>query len=187
MGDVGYLEVAAMPRVVSKVADTIRARSELADTVRAAADSSAKDFIASGETRTRFWFCGRKSHRVITPHGTLFTIPCEAIFNQHPWVYRSALVGVGERGNQRPVVFLEAWPEHRAQAQKHQDRLYNELRDLARRHAHTSEIADFVLVRSSLPVDIRHNAKIFREQLAVKAERMFRGSVRLGSAAELHP
>ena len=32
----------------------------------------------------RIWFCGRKSHRVITPFGTMFTIPVEGIFNTHP-------------------------------------------------------------------------------------------------------
>ena len=42
----------------------------------------------------RLWFYGRKSHRVITSEGTLFTIPCEAVFNRHPGVVRSALVGV---------------------------------------------------------------------------------------------
>ncbi|MCP3931937.1 MAG: AMP-binding protein, partial [Bacteroidetes bacterium] len=40
----------------------------------------------------RLWFCGRKGHRVITSKGVLFTIPCEAIVNNHPWVFRSALV-----------------------------------------------------------------------------------------------
>ena len=45
----------------------------------------------------RFWFCGRMAHRVQTAAGPMFTIPCEAIFNQHPAIYRSALVGVGAR------------------------------------------------------------------------------------------
>jgi acyl-CoA synthetase (AMP-forming)/AMP-acid ligase II len=116
----------------------------------------------------RFWFCGRKSHRVITASGTLFTIPCEAIFNQHPWVYRSALVGVGERGNQRPVVFVEPWPEHWHNAKGDWPRLQNELRQLAEQYSHTRKIDTFLLLRS-LPVDIRHNAKIFREKLAVLA------------------
>ena len=118
----------------------------------------------------RFWFCGRKSHRVITEHGTLFTIPCEAIFNQHPWIYRSALIGAGPRGHQKPVVFLEAWPEFRAQAWKNVIQLQSELRQSALRYPHTSEIDEFILVEHSLPVDIRHNAKIFREQLTVVAE-----------------
>src|SRR6202030_3608242 len=52
----------------------------------------------------RVWFCGRKSHRVITTDGTLYTIPCEAVFNTHPAVYRSALVGVGRNGTREPVL-----------------------------------------------------------------------------------
>ncbi len=55
----------------------------------------------------RFWFCGRVAHRVITAVGTMYTIPCEAIFNQHPRVFRSALVGVGPRGDQTPVIVVE--------------------------------------------------------------------------------
>ncbi len=37
----------------------------------------------------------------------MYTIPCEAIFNQHPRVFRSALVGVGARGEQTPVIVVE--------------------------------------------------------------------------------
>jgi acyl-CoA synthetase (AMP-forming)/AMP-acid ligase II len=120
----------------------------------------------------RFWFCGRKSHRVITPRGTLFTIPCEAIFNQHPWVYRSALVGVGTPGRQQPVVFVEAWPEHRRTCQENVDRLTSELRETAHQHAHTAEIEDFFFLWGTLPVDIRHNAKIFREELVRPATQL---------------
>jgi len=116
----------------------------------------------------RFWFCGRKSHRVITATGTLFTIPCEAIFNQHSWVYRSALVGVGERGRQRPVVFVEPWPEHWRAAKTKWRELERELRQIAAKYEHTAVIDTFLL-RRALPVDIRHNAKIFREKLAAVA------------------
>jgi len=52
----------------------------------------------------RLWFYGRKSQRVLTREGTLFTIACEAIFNNHPLVYRSALVGIGKPPHQRPVI-----------------------------------------------------------------------------------
>jgi acyl-CoA synthetase (AMP-forming)/AMP-acid ligase II len=120
----------------------------------------------------RFWFCGRKSHRVITSRGTLFTIPCEAIFNQHPWIYRSALVGVGTRGRQRPVICIEAWPEHQKAARAYWDQLRGELRQFALLRDHTKEIADFILIEPSLPVDIRHNAKIFREKLAKDAQKI---------------
>src|SRR3954468_12251981 len=38
----------------------------------------------------RIWFCGRKSQRVETADGTLFTIPVEGVFNAHPAVLRTA-------------------------------------------------------------------------------------------------
>ena len=60
----------------------------------------------------RFWFCGRKAHRLETPEGPMYTIPCEAILNRVPAVYRSALVGLGPRGQQQPVMICEPWPEH---------------------------------------------------------------------------
>lgn len=107
----------------------------------------------------RFWFCGRMAHRVETVDGPMFTDPVEGIFNQHPQVFRSALVGIGARGQQTPVVIVEP---HRGQSPPPLD----ELRQLAFRHAATRTIERF-LIHESFPVDIRHNAKIFREKLAV--------------------
>jgi acyl-CoA synthetase (AMP-forming)/AMP-acid ligase II len=124
----------------------------------------------SPASRDRFWFCGRKSHRVITSRGTLFTIPCEAIFNRHETIYRSALVGIGPSGQQRPVIIAEPWPEHWPRSRAAQDQLIDELRSLAREFPHTTAI-DTIFLMDSLPVDIRHNAKIFREKLAVWAAR----------------
>lgn len=118
------------------------------------------------DEQDRFWFCGRKSHRVQTGHSTLYTIPCEAIFNRHPRVYRSALVGVGPAGQQRPVIIVEPWPESRSRSTADMRRFLDELRDLAQSHSLTRSIQDFFL-RDHLPVDIRHNAKIFREKLAI--------------------
>jgi acyl-CoA synthetase (AMP-forming)/AMP-acid ligase II len=118
----------------------------------------------------RFWFCGRKSHRVQTADGPLYTIPCEAIFNQHPRVYRSALVGVGPPGGQRPVMIVETWPEHRATSASDRQRLIAELRQAAAAHPLTRGIED-ILIHGAMPVDIRHNAKIFRERLAGWAAR----------------
>jgi olefin beta-lactone synthetase len=118
----------------------------------------------------RFWFCGRKNHRVITQSGTLFTVPCEAIFNQHERIYRSALVGVGPGGKQRPVIIAEPWPEKRATDQQDEAALIRELADRGAKHPHTAPIRDFLLLET-LPTDIRHNAKIFREKLAIWAAR----------------
>ena len=120
------------------------------------------------ERSQRFWFCGRKSHRVITTEGTLFTIPCEAIFNQHERIYRSALVGVGTPGQQRPVIIAEPWPEKRPRDPQDRQQLLAELASLGGEHPHTAGIKEFFLM-DSLPTDIRHNAKIFREKLAVWA------------------
>ncbi len=103
----------------------------------------------------RLWFCGRKSHRVQTPQGELYTVPCEGVFNTHPGVYRSALVGV----DGRPVVCVEL--EAGANAEK----VRVELAEIGARHPHTASVHSF-LVHPGFPVDIRHNAKIGRPALA---------------------
>jgi olefin beta-lactone synthetase len=107
----------------------------------------------------RLWFCGRKNHRVQTVEGTLYTIPCEAIFNTHEQVKRSALVGVGPAGNQTPVIIIEA------EGAINQKPLTEELLTLGALHTMTQPIKQ-VLFHPAFPVDIRHNAKINREQLA---------------------
>ncbi|MBM4000427.1 MAG: AMP-binding protein [Planctomycetes bacterium] len=120
----------------------------------------------------RFWFCGRKSHRVRTRSGVLFTIPCEAIANRHPAVYRSALVGIGPPGDQVPAIVAEPWPEHWPSRRRGRRVLVEEIRRELEQHPLTSAIRHVFLMRR-LPVDIRHNAKIFREQLAAWASRRF--------------
>ncbi len=112
----------------------------------------------------RFWFCGRKSHRVQTKQGTMFTVPCEAIINTHKKVYRSALVGVGNPGQQIPVLIVEPHSENWPEAESEREKLIDEIRSIAQQHWQTDQIEHFLLHRS-LPVDIRHNSKIFREQL----------------------
>ncbi|MCK5101112.1 MAG: AMP-binding protein [Desulfobacteraceae bacterium] len=116
----------------------------------------------------RIWFCGRKNHRVETKGETMFTIPCEAIFNNHEKVYRSALVGVGEKANQIPIMFIEPYEEI-----KNKKELINELSELALSFAHTKKIKHFFFEKA-FPVDIRHNSKIFREKLALKAIKLIR-------------
>jgi acyl-CoA synthetase (AMP-forming)/AMP-acid ligase II len=122
------------------------------------------------DDQERFWYCGRKSHRVLTETGTMFTIPCEAIANEHPHVYRSALVGIGESRHTTPVMLLETWPEHRPESHDAERQLLEEVHRLLQRNDLTRSIArEHLLWHSGFPVDIRHNAKIFREQLVVWA------------------
>jgi acyl-coenzyme A synthetase/AMP-(fatty) acid ligase len=100
----------------------------------------------------------------------MFTVSTEAIFNQHPQVRRTALVGVGEPGSQRPVLCVEM-----DNGQDGSQAVREELLELGRAYPHTSDIHDIVF-HDGFPVDIRHNSKIFREKLAVwVSERMVKG------------
>jgi len=118
----------------------------------------------------RLWYCGRKSHRVVMKDDVLFTEQIEGIFNVHPLVYRTALVGV----NGVPVL----WVEPRARLRKSvktsevsiQDTIKRELMELAKDHPQASKIKDFLFMKK-FPTDVRHNSKIIREELAERATR----------------
>lgn len=116
-------------------------------------------FDASG----RLWFCGRKSQRVSAANQLFHTVPIEGIFDSVPGVFRSALVGIGAPGIQIPVLCVE----------KEKGLLSDQelLRNLASRallYPETKDITKF-LIHPSFPVDIRHNSKIKREELATWA------------------
>ena len=120
------------------------------------------------DDQDRFWFCGRKAHRVRRGRKTWFTVPCEAVFNEHPDVHRTALVGRGQAGEQTPVIVIEPHPESLPRTADEERRLVEGLRELAVRNPITRQIEDFVVWLRPLPVDIRHNSKIFRERLAAE-------------------
>ena len=115
----------------------------------------------------RVWFCGRKSQRVVTANGPLFTVACEGVFNAHTSVYRTALVGVARGGTTEPVLCVERDPESSPLSD---EQLRRELLELGASQQVTRGIAR-VLFHKSFPVDVRHNAKIFREKLAAWAAR----------------
>jgi len=116
----------------------------------------------------RLWFCGRKAHRVQTAQGTLFPVQAEGMANNHPSVFRSALVGVGVPGEQEPVLVVELEPGHNPKELEHEERLIREI--LARYSEHeTFRAIRRALFHPGFPVDPRHNAKIHREELAVWA------------------
>lgn len=114
------------------------------------------------DAQGRLWMCGRKSHRVVSPDRTHFTVPVEEILNQHPQVRRTALVGVGERGKQRPIILIEREPGGQAT----DDVVLSELRELAAKTPLTASLDRFQIFPGTFPVDSRHNAKIEREKLA---------------------
>ena len=114
------------------------------------------------DDRGRMWFCGRKSHRVvIDDETTLYTVCCEAVFNTHPKVFRTALVGVRITGETKPVLCVELEEEHRGAVRQ---QVEEELAEIGAAHEHTRTIETF-LFHDSFPVDVRHNSKIFREEL----------------------
>jgi acyl-CoA synthetase (AMP-forming)/AMP-acid ligase II len=112
----------------------------------------------------RLWFCGRKSQRVVTPAGPLFTDMVEPVFQGIAGVLRTALVGVRRNGISYPVLCVEwdrsvSWPTVQAQLQQR-----------SQRYEQTRRIAAFLPYPYAFPVDRRHNAKIAREQLALWAD-----------------
>jgi acyl-CoA synthetase (AMP-forming)/AMP-acid ligase II len=111
------------------------------------------------DAQGRVWCCGRLSHRVVTEDGdVLYPLQCEPIFDAHPRVRRSALVGVAGA----PVLCVEtlggvARGDHAA--------LRDELLAIAAAHATTRAIRH-VMFHPRFPVDPRHNSKIERPAIA---------------------
>jgi acyl-CoA synthetase (AMP-forming)/AMP-acid ligase II len=113
----------------------------------------------------RLWFCGRKSQRVVLAETTLCTEQVEPVFNTHPDVRRSALVGVVVHGVRLPVLCVEL---NAGIGKDQHARIAAELRHIADGFVHTGKVDSF-LFHPKFPVDIRHNAKIGREKLAAWA------------------
>ena len=111
----------------------------------------------------RLWFCGRIAERVVTPEGPLYTDCCEGIFNTLPGVNRSALIGLGKAPRMEPAVVIE--PEKG-------DAGPDEAAVLAKAAAHriTAPVKTVFYCRE-FPVDVRHNAKINRLELARRYEK----------------
>ena len=119
--------------------------------------------LASLDADGRLWFAGRKAHRVETADGPLYSVPCEEVFNAHPQVRRTALVGLGSRGHEVPVLCVQLEPGVAGSAA-----LTAELLALGAVDDRTRAISR-VLYHPGFPVDIRHNAKIDRPALAAWA------------------
>ena len=78
--------------------------------------------------------------------------------------------GIGEKGQQTPVLCVESL----AKTGRHRrERIRVDLLQLGHNNPATRGIEN-VLFHKSFPVDIRHNSKIFREQLTSWAEKKVR-------------
>ncbi|EED33589.1 AMP-ligase [gamma proteobacterium NOR5-3] len=116
----------------------------------------------------RLWFCGRKSQRVQTASGDLFADQVEAIFNTVEGVERSALIGLGEPGQQVPVLCVELRRGHTASKATLEHAVAVAIREHATQHDSLRGL-ERVLFHPGFPVDTRHNSKIGREKLALWA------------------
>jgi len=117
----------------------------------------------------RLWFCGRKAHRLVIDDGSVLPSDAiEAIFDEHPGVLRTALVGLGPRGRQIPILCVEMEQGHGWSAE-----VEEELRTLAGGTVVEGRIARF-LPHPGFPTDARHNSKIRREELVPWAARRCR-------------
>ena len=128
----------------------------------------------------RVWFCGRKSHALwvdpshieaagVRSDGLVPAVPIEGIFNAHPSVRRCALVGMGEKGSQIPLLWVElengeTWSASLAQ----------ELTALAA-GTQWEGVVQRIEAHPGFPVDPRHNSKIKRGELASEATTKFAG------------
>ncbi len=128
------------------------------------------------DDKNRLWFCGRRGHRVVVKKTgkTYFSIPCESVFNVHKYVFRSALVGIFSPGMQDyvPAMIIEPIKDSTIS----EEQLLVELKQMGADSQLTSDITQYLL-HPDFPVDIRHNAKIFREKLAVWAEQKLEGQI----------
>jgi len=134
------------------------------------------------DEQDRFWYCGRVSHRVELHDRrryydgkwtdfkatTYYTEQIEGIFNTVPGVRRTALVNYESLF---PVLVVEpiekstSWAGAlRLPANYALEKIEQDLKALSEKSPLTSGIDEF-LFHPCFPVDVRHNAKIFREQL----------------------
>ena len=173
VGEVGELVVQA-PHISPAYADdaTNTARNKIADD-RGGIWHRLGD-AGYVDAQGRVWCCGRVGHRIVLPDGPLFPLMCEPIFDAHPSVRRSGLVGVAPPGVTTSIVpiicveLVEGTPRAADALARYRD----ELLRIAAQHAPTRAIRH-VLFHPRLPVDPRHNSKIERPELAKWAAQRF--------------
>ncbi len=123
------------------------------------------------DAQGRLWVCGRVSQRVKTAGGNVFPLQVEPLFDAHPKVRRSGLVGVPGPAGELPVLCVEVEPEV---GKDDLAGLHRELLALAV-NSEMAKALHAILFKDRLPVDPRHNSKIERPRLAKWAARQLSG------------
>lgn len=171
-GEIG--EIIVRGPVVTKLYDALPEATAAAKIADSPLGSAAAVWHRMGDagyidTKGRLWFVGRKAERVEMRDGTLFPDQVEPIFNQHPDVRRTALVGLGPRGEQRPAIVAEPTSREIVATPSLRRKLVRELRALGVGRPQTDRIR-LAFLHPGFPVDVRHNAKIHRLTLTKWAE-----------------
>ncbi len=122
------------------------------------------------DAQGRVWFYGRKAERVLTASGDLYTETVEGVFNAHPRVFRTALIGLGAPGAQEPALVVEPLPGEFPSGARERAAFEASLLELGARHEHTANIRK-IYFEKHFPVDVRHNAKIHRLTLKRRYDR----------------
>jgi len=113
------------------------------------------------------WIEGRKSHVILTPLGVITPVPIEQRVESLGFVRQAACVGVGPEGGAVVViVYIESEPGSNLSRLQREDQV----------RAVAGAPISAVLRVKSLPTDIRHNAKLKREEIAQWANKKLAGS-----------
>lgn len=113
------------------------------------------------DARGWLWFCGRMVEAVRADAGLLYTECVEALFQDVPGLKRCALIA----WNALPALVLEPEPELSLSRRDFADFVNRVAVCVRERHGNPLPVEHFFVCRS-LPVDVRHNAKIHRLTLA---------------------
>ncbi len=174
LADATELPVGEIGEIIVSGPVVTKAYDQLPDATASAKIGGASSWHRMGDagyfdTEGRLWFCGRIAERVETRERILYSDQVEPIFNAHPAVRRTALIGHGPRGQQRPALVVEPISPAYVATPSLRRKLVRELRALGAAHPHTNPIRLTYLHRQ-FPVDVRHNAKIHRLALTRWAE-----------------
>ncbi|HEY3324721.1 MAG TPA: fatty acid CoA ligase family protein [Planctomycetota bacterium] len=139
------------------------------------------------DEKGRLWFCGRKAHRVVLANGkVLYSVCVEAVFEEAlaaavpKWskqkTVRAALAGVGQPGQHTAVIVVEFTDElHDAMLDINDTPMdFMDMPEFTRWFENSpwkSDVKHVLHWEGPFPVDVRHNAKINREQLSKWAEK----------------
>jgi acyl-CoA synthetase (AMP-forming)/AMP-acid ligase II/pimeloyl-ACP methyl ester carboxylesterase len=124
------------------------------------------------------YFCGRKNHMVLASleDGTIkpyYSIPTERAFLEHSGVARAALVSLYTQQSTKVAgMVIEPKKGEMPKSISERESFIAELQRMVAEDPIANTIKHFFF-KESFPVDGRHNAKIFRDQLSVWAGREF--------------